>query len=274
MKFISTFSALLLIYFLSISCVNGADLESANEMYVKSGLEKQVQDIGPALLASYTNNYNKSDWHTGHDKKIYQRIGQVINDSFDTQTMRGKIVNGLAQDISSSDMEMILAWLSSSVGRKITELEKKAGSKEGVKETQAYIKNIKKSQLSAERISLIKDLNSSMNVTETTVNVALSTQFALSIATRTAKKKLSRDDVRKLYEDFTTNSSQIEPMIKHQVHGSLLYTYQELTDEELVKFVTFAQSKSGKNYTSVTSSYLLQAIIESSLQLAWEISQS
>jgi hypothetical protein len=62
-------------------------------------------------------------------------------------------------------------------------------------------------------------------------------------------------------------------MIEHQVHGSLLYTYQALSDDELGKYVAFAQSESGRNYTSVTSSFMLQAIVESSLKFAKEISQ-
>ena len=84
---------------------------------------------------------------------------------------------------------------------------------------------------------------------------------------------MSRDAIRKLYEDFKKNMLQIEPMVEHQVNGSLLYTYQTLTDEELGQFVDFAKTTSGKNYTTVTSSFLLQGIVESSLQFASEISQ-
>lgn len=273
MKFISSFSTLLLVCFFLISYVNGADRESANELYVKSGLEKQMQDIGPALLAGYKNNYSKSKHHTAHDEKIYSNIAQVIESSFAIQAMRETVVTGLMKDMARRDMKLILAWLDSPVGKKITELEERAGSKEGMEATREYIGNIKKTSVSVERIHLIKDLSSSMNITETTVDITLSTQFALSMTMRKAKKKLSRDDIRRLYEDFKKNGSRIEAMAEHQVHGSLLSTYRTLTDEELLEYVAFAKSESGRKYTSVTSSFLLQAIIESSLQFVWGISQ-
>ena len=273
MKFIFTFFTLLVICFLSISDVTAADQESASELYVRSGLEKQMQGVGPALVAGYQNNYRNSKEHTSRDEKIYQNIGQVIENSFDTQVMRETVVNGVMENISESDMKLILAWLDSPVGNKITELEERAGSKEGMEETQEFIRNVKKTSTTKERIRLIKELNSSMNITATTVDITLSTQFALSMTTKQARGKLSRDAIRKLYEDFKKNMLQIEPMVEHQVNGSLLYTYQTLTDEELGQFVDFAKTTSGKNYTTVTSSFLLQGIVESSLQFASDISQ-
>ena len=52
-----------------------------------------------------------------------------------------------------------------------------------------YIKNIKKASISPERIRLVKDLNSSMNITDTTVDIALSTQFALIDDNKEGKKE-------------------------------------------------------------------------------------
>ena len=131
MKCIFSCTALLLICFFSMSCVNAADRQSASELYVKSGLEKQMRDIGPALLAGYKNNYSRSDQHTDRDKKIYENIEQVIEDSFDVEGMRETVVVGLMEGISDGDMELILAWLDSPVGKKITGLEERAGSEEG-----------------------------------------------------------------------------------------------------------------------------------------------
>ena len=274
MKFVSSFLTLLLIYFLSISCVTAADLKSANELYAKSGLEKQMRDIGPAILAGYRNNYSKSRRHTARDKKIYRNIGQVIEHSFDTQAMKEIVVNGLAKDIAESDMKLILAWLGSPAGKKITKMEGMASSKEGIKKLQDYIRNIKKYSLSAERISLIKDLNSSMNITGTTVDMALIAQFALSMTTKKTKRKLSRDDIRKLYAEFIKkNRSRVEPMMVYQVQGSLLYTYQTLPDGDLEKYVAFAKSASGRKYNITTSSYMLKAIVRSSLKFALETSR-
>jgi hypothetical protein len=273
MKLFFSFFLLILFFFFSASCVNGADRKSATELYVQSGLEKQMLDIGTALLAGYKNNYSKSKAHTAHDRKIYQNISQVVENSFDIQSMKEIVISGLMKDISDLDMKHILEWLNSTVGKKITALEKKAGSKEGVKETQDYIRELETSSVTRERVLLIRELNDAMNITETTVNIALSTQFALLMTLKEPKNKFSPEDVQKLYEDFQKNRTQLEPMVQHQVHGSLLYIFQDITDEALEKYVTFTKSGSGRRYSSVTSSYILQAITVSSLQFALDISQ-
>lgn len=273
MKLISSFLILLLIYFISMPCVKAADLKSANELYVKSGLEKQMQDIGQALLTGYKNNYGKSERHTARDKKIYRNIGQLIEHSFDPQAMKQIVVNGLAKDIAESDMKLILAWLGSPVGIRITKMEERASSKKGIKEAQDYIRNIKNCPLSAERIRLIKDLNSSMNITGTAVDITLVAQFALSMTTKKTKRQLSYDDIRRLYAEFQKNRSRVEPMMVHQVQGSLLYTYQALPDGDLEKYVAFAKSASGRKYNNITSSYMLKAIVRSSLKFALETSR-
>ncbi len=272
MKFLSSFLVLLLICFLSISRVKAADLKSANELYAKSGLEKQMLDIGQALLAGYKNNYGKFERHTARDKKIYRNIGRLIAHSFDPQSMKQIVVNGLAKDIAKSDMKLILAWLDSPVGIRITKMEERASSKKGIKETPDYIRNIKNYPLSAERIRLIKDLNSSMNITETAVDITLVAQFALSMTTNKTKRKLSYDDIRKMYAEFQKNRSRVEPMMVHQVQGSLLYTYQALPDGDLEKYAVFAKSASGRKYNNITSLYMLRAIVRSSLKFALEAS--
>ena len=143
----------------------------------------------------------------------------------------------------------------------------------GVRETQAYIKNVTNSKFSNERVRLIKDLNTAMNITETSVQIALSTQFALSMTVNKQRKKLNPADIQNLYDHFKKNRSQLEPIVKNQIHGSLLYTYQNLANEPLQKYFTFTKSDSGRKYSSVTSKFIVQTITDCSLQFAAEISQ-
>ncbi len=273
MKTIFSFSILSLLFFISVSSLNAATLESSNKLYIKSGLEKQMMDIGPALLAGYRNNYSKTKIHSARDRTINRNIAQIITNSFSVQSMRKMIVTGLMENISDLEMQHILEWLNSSAGQKITMAEEMASSEKGVRETQAYIKTFNSSKASRERVRLIKDLNTFMNITETSVQIALSTQFALSMTVNKPKKKLNHADIQSLYKTFQKNRPRLEPMIKHQVHGSLLYTYQNLADYPLEKYLTFIKSESGKKYSSATSTIVVQIITDCSLQFAFEISQ-
>lgn len=273
MKSFFSFFILLLLSFFSVTSAASANLENAKELYAISGLEDQMSNIGPALLSGYKNNYGKSKHHSADDQKVFLSIEQMINDSFALSEMKETIVQDMKEKIPQSDMAVILTWLNSSIGRKITLLEKKAGTEKGMAETKDYMKNIRKKKVSKERVQLIKDLDHSMNITETTVDVAMCTQFALTMATTKTDRKLSREQIQQHFMEFQSKRPQAETMMQQQAHGSLLYTFQSLPDEELAQYVNFVKTDSGRVYSLTTSASMLQAICDSSLDLAWKISQ-
>lgn len=272
MKWFSPYAALLLITVFSNCFVYASNRQAAMEMYAKSGLEKQMLDIGPAFMAGYKEYYSMARHHLDHDRQVYNSIDQLVDRAFDSVKMREAIVSGLMEKISSGDMLQILAWLSSATGDKITILEEMAGGDAGAKAAQEYARNFTKGSVTEKRVELIKDLTSLMNIVETTVGVTVSTQFALSMTTGIAKKNLSHDDVVRLYENFKANRPQNRKMIENRVYTSLLSTYRTLTDEELAEYVEFIRSEAGQKYSRVTSHFFLKAIVDGCLLLALEAS--
>lgn len=243
----------------------------AEELYVKSGLAEQVEDIGAAILAGYQHNYQRSDAHTDRDEKIHREIGRVVAETFDVNNIRDSVVVGSANDLKSEDLDAALAWLDSPTGQKVTALEKKASSPEGVQGLRDFARNFTRDSVTQERVRLIRELDEALHVTETAVEIALSTQFALSVTVRPKTQTLSRDEIRELYEKFRSNKDQLRPRVQNQVYASLLYTYQDLTDSELKAYLAFASSPGGAEYNRVTSVYLTRAITESCLNFAREI---
>lgn len=136
-----------------------------------------------------------------------------------------------------------------------------------------FVKSLTNSSVSQERVRSIRKLDEGMHVTETAVEITLSTQFAFSMTTGEAKKTLSRDDIRELYKDFQKHRSSLESILQSQIYASLLYTYQKLTDAELGEYVGFAKSQNGKEYSRVTSMYLTRAVTASCLAFAREVTR-
>lgn len=273
MKLFTLLAVFLYFSFFPIFNLNSAERQLAEELYVQSGLQKQMSDIVLALLAGYKHNYDRMARHTDRDKVFHQRIEKVLKSSFDQQAMRKLVVDALEKQMSKNDAEEVLHWLGSSIGKKCTALEERASSQDGIEEGEQFLKNIKTRKFPEGRIHLIKELTVSMDIVETTVEMTLASQFALSMTTRQTKAELSTDKIEQLYNDFKINRSRIEQAIKYQVYGSLLYTYQSLSDAELKEYVSFARSESGQNYTRITSSSIIKAITNSSLQFARAISR-
>jgi len=273
MKHVFLCTALLSAILFSIGGACADDRKMAEELYSKSGLEEQVKDIGAAVLVGYRNNYRRSDKHSVRDEQINRQIERVIDDSFDPETLRDTVIVGQTTDLSAEDLEAALAWLDSPVGEKVTELEEKASSEEGVKGLQDFARNFNKSSVSAERVRLIRELDQALHITETALDITLSTQFALSMTTREGDETLTRDDIRDLFDDFQKYRPQLEPLVENRVHASLLYTYQQLTDKELGEYLAFAKSAKGAKYNRITALYLTRAITASCLDFAWEINQ-
>ncbi len=257
----------------SASPVHGADRQSVEELYIKSGLARQLESVGPALWAGYSEYFRSSGGHSGREKKVYREVERLLAESFDVRRMRETLVAGLMLDIPDRDMERILAWLNSPVGRKITALEEHASSGEGMRQALEYIRSIERKSVPDSRRRLVERLDRAMDITATTVDVTLAMQFALALTMDGVGRNMSEDQVAERFENFRQNrNGQVPVTTRRQVLGTLLYTYQSLSDEELAGYLDFIGSESGQVYSRVTSKHLLQALNNASFEFARRVS--
>lgn len=235
-----------------------------NDLYRKSGLEKQVAQA-PDLLKSGFVQASKTDPHLkGLPKDKMERIVLSIPTVFSGESIKEAIMDEIRTSMSADAMKKAISWLDSPLGRKFTQWEEASTTVEAYAEQQAFIANLDIGQVPAQRRALLQKLDEAMNASEANVDMAMSMQLAITVAI-VATLPTERQPTRKQLESIMEKTRpQIESMIKAQSLGSFLFTYRQSTDDELESLIAFASSPEGKTFQKATMSGFRKALVNGS----------
>ncbi|OEU63353.1 MAG: hypothetical protein BBJ57_07815 [Desulfobacterales bacterium PC51MH44] len=259
-------SVIIIVFLLLFSQFAGAaerkKHELAEKLIIKSGLAEQIKNFPKLFETGFIQSYQQSGQSLPEEK--FQKIRKVVAGSFDPQIIREFCFRQINTQLSLDDIQATLNWLDSPLGKKITRLEKAASTVEAYKEMQAMSHKLQNSQKSPGRLNLFQRLDKATYATEWTVDMALNTQIATSTAMLASFPLANQPSAEEIGKKIEMNRPQIERMISQQVFISFIYTYRDLSDKEIAKYVLFAESDNGRRYHEVILKALNYAMIDSS----------
>lgn len=217
-----------------------------------SGFNKQIDAI-PEQIKSQAVNAPAS-----LDPQIQESVMQIMLDSFNPDAVKRTAQAYFRKHADSRTLENIISWLESPLGRKITEAEmSKVG--EGPEGLQRYLAEIENNPPSASRMALMTSLEKETKATELTVKMItdMIKGFVRVSATTPAEKA-------RLLKETDKEIKKMLPAMKNglrqQMIASLLYTYSELSDEEMGRYLRFTKTESGKKFNALAFGALGKAM--------------
>jgi Uncharacterized protein conserved in bacteria (DUF2059) len=245
-----------------------SDAGSVKMLMVKSGINKQLEQIAPLVQTGMTQQNQESK--TLSPEELNKLRGMAAR-AFDAMALKDTVQKHIRANLSETEIQAVLTWLRSPLGEKITKLEEAAS-------TPAAYTAMKEmgDKLSANsgRVELVKRLDMAVKATEIGVAVALNTQTALIAALTSGRDPEKRPTMENIEKYVAKNKGQIQIVIEQATHLSLLYTYRSLSDAEIAKYIDFAMSASGKKYHSVTAEGVTIAMTDSARVLGSLIMQN
>jgi hypothetical protein len=244
------------------------------ELYVKSGLEKQLEQLPLVIQATF-------EQASQVDKRVQKLPGNVssiikasIQQAFKPASLKETVLTEIRAKLATQDIKKVLAWLESPLGRKCTQLEEDASTPEALAKMQQYAARIQNSPPSAERLKIIRKLDSAVKGTEGGVELAIDSQVAIALATISTLPAEQQRSLESISREFEKNRPQLEAMVRAQVLLSFLYTYRNLTDAEIQQYIDFAASPGGSKYHSVTEEALKKAFLAGSVRWGKSIGEA
>lgn len=231
-----------------------------DELIIKSGLQQQVEQFPDLVKAGADQSLNQNSKLTLEQKTgLETAIVQAFDPTLMLKTIKENVASGLTQD----DINAILVWLNSSLGQKITLLEEQSSTEEGYKKMQEFAQGLANNPPDPKRVAVIGRLDVAAHLTENDVKMRMDMALAMaeSMATAFGQKDFSKEALVSALEQ---KRPQIESSAKQNVIIGGLFTYQNLTDDELQQYINFYTSKEGQKYTNVTSEGLSQSIHDAS----------
>lgn len=242
--------------------------QQAAQLYRLSGSEKQTQSMEPQVLAGL------SEAAGALPKREYALLVKVVREHFSADVMRRRALAIIEAEWNADAARDALRWLRSDLGQSITAREEHAATPEGIDATRQYARTLSAEPPGTERVALVRRLSETYGGTEFAVDVALATGLAVIVGVNGVSaehEQLDLDQMRRFIEkDRETLFGQMEQVLLI----TNLYTYSELSDEQLREYIGFLESESGVWYMDTMIDATVQPMTALSMELGAVLKQA
>ena len=214
-------------------------------------LSQMGRDIGNQAKTTYNLPPDES-------RIINQKVDQV----FSVSTMTTSVSLYVQTHLKDDDAKVVLAWLSSPLGRKITALEVAVLAPHALDSMPTIIASLKSKADSGDRSKLLERINAATGASSNAVAVTLSVEKAIQQALKAFGKPnempshSDEEDRAGLYIAYATMQLDMG-----------IFAYRSLETRELLEYVTFIESEAGMRYNKVFSDAVGEAVLHTNRQL-------
>ena len=229
---------------------------SALELYEKSGMDALVNQIVRLYLSGLAQHQAKLP------PELFKALQSAGRDAFEATKMRKRVVEVMESSFDPELAQEVLGWLLSPLGQKITALESIQFSPKTLQDMQAFGKQLQSNSPPQKRLELIRRLDAATAASDKNVEVALTILVQTATPMADAMGKEERMGVVEMRRQIDLRRPQLEENARKSTEIGLLYIYQNLTDKELERYVSFSESETGTTYHKMAFEALMAALTD------------
>ncbi|MBD3640679.1 MAG: DUF2059 domain-containing protein [Marinobacter sp.] len=191
---------------------------------------------------------------------VAETLGQIVSSSFRAEDIERRIVTELDENLSDAQLTAVRDWYETPVARKISEAEIAASAPDSWQEVRAQAPALNEKYRGTERDRMFDRFDRASRATESAVDTSIAVQLGMA----TAMAALSTDSVHyeQLRQRIESQRSMLRGMMEQQVYDSYLYTYRNISNQELGLYLDFLESDAGSAFSRVVTDSIQQAITE------------
>lgn len=226
----------------------------AAEVIKESGIDKQTDSLTEMALASFDEKYKQTDTskNPAVDEKL-TRIKEVIRLATNPQRMNEYLQKHFASNLTVAEMEQVLKWYKSPLGKKIAEIEYSSYTekKEHVNTLRLAFRLTRYQNTS--RANLFSRLAEATDSTEAMIELqtSLIVQNKIMDLVMTDTDNVDQASIDEIIKEFETDiDPYLDIFAAQYVFAGFVYTYRGLAEPELEQYVAFSETEAGRKYYS------------------------
>lgn len=228
----------------------------ALEVYRRSGTQEQLRDYPRNLEAFLTAKRDEIP------PRMYQAMQKALRAAGDSVDMDSTFLVRLRGQMGPTTTRYALTFLDSSLGKAVTDAERKASTPEGLAGAEGYFKNQDPTQGEPARTRLLRVLDTAVGSSDLMTQEMLAMNHALAVAMDATRPPNERHGAAVLWDLIRQGEPQTRAEAQQQTLAAFLYTYRMISKEELREYIRFATSEEGLDYHRVMIQVLLQSLME------------
>ncbi len=254
---------LVVVFFIFTSSITLAveNERNVNKLLDLSGITKQIREF-PDLVKSGVEQSRAQG--TSIPDSLYQSMHMAVDDAIDPGTMAKGIVNGLLNKLNEKEIQHLLSWYESELGRKIARLEVKSSTHEAYNEMMLMSESL---LADSDHVKFAKKLDELVGATDFTMKLQENTQIAVLSSVFKALNPHKSFDLDAFKSQMSKQHQQIRSSIEQIVIVSFTYTYRNLNQEEIDEYTTFLESSAAKKFNKSAMSDIDKEMNKALIQL-------
>jgi hypothetical protein len=221
---------------------------------VQYGIDEAVQDAGLPLPPG-----------------VDTALRQAVASSFNATLFVDEVGKSIGSGLSRYDVESVLKWLDSSLGKRITRLEEAGSTPAALAEMEALKVQLLKD---ADRVRLMRRFDVAIKGSEYSADLMMNVQVAMASSMAAV---LAPDDPavhEQILAAVSANRSQVELEARDKTLQSFLYIYRTLSEDELNRYIDFISSPVGTRYHEVMKEGMNRGFLRASRSVGKALAQT
>lgn len=191
---------------------------------------------------------------------VAQTIGHVVTSSFTEADIEKQIVDNLESGLSENQLKAVHDWYQTPVAKKISQAEIAASDPSNWQGIQAKASELNKKYQGSERAKKFDRFDRAARATESAVDTSIAVQLSMASAVSALSGESVHYDAIK--QKIEGQRSMLRGVVGQQVYDSYLYTYENISDQELGLYLDFLESGPGAAFSEIVTDSIQQAITD------------
>lgn len=241
-----TFKFLIVVLMSSLCsiCVASTQTNSLDRVLRLSGLTKQVGEFPGLVKAGFIQGIQQG-------APLPENEVELILDSADRaivpSTILDEIRGSLKYSLSEREIQTLLKWYESEIGKRITAAEEEASTPEAY---ELMINSAQEMLEDSERVEVAARLDELLGATDMTMDIQKMSGLAVYSAIMTAMAPEQELNP----EAFQSQMAEMEPQMRENVRQlvlvSFIYSYQQIDDDSLAEYEAFLNLPVSQKFNS------------------------
>ncbi len=250
----------------AMAAVSQEDRQLSVQLLQHSGMDSLIAQYPDIVKSSLRQKVR----HLGAPTAMATALEQRVDGAFNQDQILNRICSRIAEQLSTQEMQQVVHWFESPIGQKILAAELDEVTEDEYVHLQTQLDSLTNRYQGSDREQLFVSFDRATAATENMLNSTVAIELSMAATLYSVFKGEDVPDFAELRQLVENRRTVLRGRIGQQVYLNYLYTYRDLSLQDLQGYIAFAGSETGQRFVQVVNDSVYNVLAEQSEKLGMQ----